>query len=476
VSCAIVIALAIGCSSAGPTGGAGGGPAGGAHGGFTISGKLDTSSGAIKPQDQPLGGTHTGTSTITHVVAVTPSSQNTQRIVTNVDPTGSFSIDLDPSRLWVLVFVDATKKGSDMIAGVFKAEGLHTVAPMQKGHADLGKVTLQGGEAHASMPYADLLAALGLDPSSALFLSSIDDMCLRVVNPDVDANGTIDVLEDKDFRLDFHVQFALRSSGQAVTTDDLVGKFLPDDVAIDYGGTGIYVSLKRSLVSAEWKSGIWASFDEPLVYSPVSTSGPPGAPKTCDVGASVPAPDMITMGYGDYASFGVYAQRGFDMPQGDYRFGVDANTLTFTDVKTRTDAELQGADNFIMPFVKLVKKDATCTSECNLSGIDYVWRKRTATGWVPATDAEVALVAGDQGGYVSVLLDNQPTKNVGWTVPKTPATGSVAWESANSPDPSVLAALATATTRDICHFGLSYDDKLGMRYFGSIQDVAGNCK
>ncbi len=35
--------------------------------------------------------------------------------------------------------------------------------------------------------------------------------------------------------------------------------------------------------------------------------------------------------------------------------------------------------------------------------------------------------------------------------------------------------LASMTTIEICHFGLSYDDKLGMRMFEGIANAPGTC-
>ncbi|HSO35326.1 MAG TPA: hypothetical protein VLT33_22510, partial [Labilithrix sp.] len=157
------------------------------------------------------------------------------------------------------------------------------------------------------------------------------------------------------------------------------------------------------------------------------------------------------------------------------RFGVGATTLTFTNVRTASDAQLAAAESFIMPYVRLVKTDPACSGACAIRTVDYEWRKRTAGGWIPATAGEVALVAGEQGGFLSVRLGNDPNKNIGFTIPATSVTGTVAWGMAMAPDAATKAAAVNATTADLCHIGLSYDDKLGMRYFGSIDDAVGTC-
>ena len=463
-------------SSSGGGGGSSGqsGPGGGATGGFMVRGRLasPTALGALHTLDLPSG---TPAKRVTHVMGVTPSSQNTRRVVAEVEADGSFALDLDPARLWVLVFVDAKQVGSEMVVGVFRAQGLDTLAPTKKGAVDLGEVTAKDGAADPSIAYDDLLSAMGVDRASALFLSSIDDMCLRVVNPDVDGNGKIDALEsgNADYRLDFHVQFAMQTD-HAVTVDDLVGAFLPDTVTLRYGGTGIYASFMRSQFPAGWEPSRWASFDEDVHYAPQGGMGP-GSPLVALAGTHVAAADLSTTGYGDYASVGLMATPGFDMPQGSYRFGIGPTTLTFSDVRTATDGQLQAAESFIMPYVRFVKTDPACTTACAISTIDYAWRKRTDAGWVPATAGEIALVAGEQGGFLSIRLGNDPAKNIGFTIPKETVTGSIAWGMAMTTDAATKVAAVHATSSDLCHVGLSYDDKLGMRYFGGMGDAPGTC-
>ncbi|HSO37928.1 MAG TPA: hypothetical protein VLT33_35615, partial [Labilithrix sp.] len=271
-----------GTSEPGP-GGRGGG------GGFMVTGHVAQApswGGGLRPMD---GTGPAAASRVTHVMGVTPSSQNTRRVVAKVDAQGKFALDLDPSRLWVLVFVDASKVGSEMVVGVFRAKGLDTMAPTKKGSTDLGEVTAKDGAAEVSLPYEDLLSALGIDAASALFLSSIDDMCLRVVNPDVDGDGTIDALEPgpADYRLDFHVQFAMRTD-HVVSVSDMVDAFLPDTVTLTYRGTGIYTSFMRAAFPPGWEGSRWASFDQELHYAPEGGMGP-GAPRVAAAGASIAA-------------------------------------------------------------------------------------------------------------------------------------------------------------------------------------------
>ena len=463
-----------GQSSGGSGNGSGSnGSNGGTAGGFSVKGNVALPSvlGTLHTQ----GGDGGVEKHVSHVMAITPSSQNTQRVVSEVDATGAFSLDLDPARLWVLVFVDSSKIGSDMIAGVFRAQGLDTVAPLHTGGVDLGAVSTTDGTATASLSYDDLLAALGIDAASALFLGSIDDMCLRYVNPDVDGDGVIDALQKNppSYLLDFHVQFALRTD-RSVAVDDMFDAFLPDTVTLSYGGTGIYASFPKTAFADGWEASRWASFDEEIHYAPNGgMSG--GGPLVAMPGSNIAASDISVTSFGDYSSLGAFAVPGFDMPNGNYRFGAGSKTLTFTNVRTATDARLAAASDFIMPFIRFVRTDPSCTTACAISTIDYEWRKRTDAGWITATAGEVALVAGDQGGFLSIRLDNDMNKNIGFTLPATSVTGTVPWGMAMTPDAATKVAAVHATTSDLCHIGLSYDDKMGMRYFGAISDAVGTC-
>lgn len=454
----------------GPGGQGGSGPGGG---GFRVSGKVSqlaissaraTSASALagEPEPEPK--------TVTHVLAVTPSSQSNGRVLSEVGEDGSFSLDLNPSQLWVLVFVDATKTGADMIAGVFRTDGVNTLAPMHEGGADLGTVEVADGVATAGMPYDAFLEALGLDPAAALLLGRHDDMCLRVVNPDIDGNGELDVLEKgKRFLLDFHVGFGLIKGGHEVGLDDMLGQFLPADLAIAYRRTGIYGAFSQSFASGDWQPSIWAEFDAPLTFAPPALPGSPPSPNR--TASSLNADDLFVSGWGDMSTIGAMGVPGADLPQGTYRFGFSDKTLTFTNVATRSDAELGRAEDFLMPFLKFVPSDPNCQSDCAVASIEYEWRKRTESGWVTATKAEVDVITGEGGGYLSFRVDNDIEAIGGLMLPRAPVTGSLPWSSVRAEGgPGAAERVAAATTGRMCHVGLSYDDKLGMRYFGDVQN------
>jgi hypothetical protein len=443
---------------------------GGGGAGFEVSGVLaQTAAGKS-------GGGQGAEKTVTHIMAVTPSSQNTQRIIAPVSSDGHFKLTLDPARPWVLVFVDANRVGKDMIAGVFKADVLDTLTPAAEGKADLGAVSVSDGKATSGIAYSDLLRALGLDARTAGLIGAMDDLCLRYVNPDIDGDGVLDATQpDHGALLDFHVGFALAQAGHSLTVADIVGAFPDAAATVTYGGTGIYASFPASFYGGDLATTASVTFAEPIH---VSTFGPGGHVQEFAAGTPIGGADLILGLYGDYRSLGVFATPGYDMPQGEYVFDLGPTTLTFTEVRTRSDAELVAGEDLLMPFLRIVPTDSACVSGCAIGAIDYKWMKRTAAGWIDATLPEITLVVADQGGYISIVkAHDNGDQHIGFLLPIGAIAGTIPWAAAGANLAGLTAAeMAATTTDELCHFGLSYDDKLGMRMFGSIGNAPGTCE
>lgn len=412
---------------------------------------------------------------ITHVMGVSPSHgwltlRGSRRVVAKVAPDGTFSVGLAPNRLWVLVFVDATKVGSDMIVGALHAKGLATLAPSKQAQVNLGDMTVKDGIVEASVPYEDLLSAMGVDEASAQYLSSVDDICLRMVNPDIDGNGRIDALEGRqnDYRLDFHVSFQWRNE-RIVSVADIVGAFLPDTVSLEHRSTEIVASFERGGMTNDYWSTMTASFDEELHYTPNGTEGAPGTTRVARPGSIIPPADIFR----SEGSAGLMAIPGFDIPQGTHRFRIGGRALTFTNVRTPTAAQLAAAESFIVPFVRLAPVESSCVTACTIHTVDYEWRKRTATGWTLATPGELALVRGDNEVLMTMLPASDEAHGIGFWIPNNRAIGSIPWSSALTD--MTRTALASVTTSELCNVRFDYDDKLGTRYFGSLADAKRTC-
>lgn len=398
---------------------------------------------------------------VTHVMAVTASSQNVQRVLAEVDADGQFALDVDAARPWVVVFLDATRVGSDMVLGVFRAQALDTLpATAEASDVRLGNVAVIDGAASGDVPYASLLAALGLDAAAAADVGEVDDVCLRYVNPDVDADGVIDVeQEGHGFGLDFHVQLAMLVDGRAATVADLVGAFLPEDTVPSYGGTGIYVSYPQGYAGEE---GAAVRFDDDAT---IVRTGASGGVTWVAAGTPISGSSLVGNRYGDMRSFGVFAAPGHPLPQGTYRFTVGGRTLTFDRVRTPSDMMLAGVHGYLLPFIKLVPSDPSCRGRCALAGVEYEWRRLVDGAWRRATEEELALFVGDQGGYLSVRRGSELNgEGLGVVIPAAPAAGRLEGK-----------AFEGLWSTDLCHLGLSVDDKLGIRAFAGIANSPGSC-
>jgi hypothetical protein len=426
---------------------------------FSIRGTLSSLnvSGKSAPQSMNVGALVD--QTVTHVMAVSPTSQNAERVLSPVAGDGSFSLAVDPNRPYVLVFIDSSQTGPDMILGAFESNTLDSLAPLTEGEADLGSVTIDGTTetATGSIAYDDLLASLGLSSEAALALGEEDDLCLRYINPDMDGDGLLDIEEaDHNFMLDFHVRYNMETGpGVTAPVESLIGSFLPDTVGVRYTGTGIYAAIPTAFYSG--------SFD--------------GASVT--LGSHPPITTNITgPSFGDYRSLGPNWDPGTDIPQGTYLFSFGGKTLTFTNVVTRTDAEFTAATGIIMPFIKFNQTDPACetaSGTCTIASIDYKWMKRTDAGWTDATLEELALFVSNSGGYLSVKTDASSTEAIGLPIPMTSVSGTVAWTAENAylPDGMTAEEMEAMPSSPLCNLGLSYDDKLGMRIFSGFADSAG---
>jgi hypothetical protein len=410
---------------------------------------------------------------IDHVVAVAPTSLQA-RAYSPVGSDGSFALDIDTAHPWILVFVDSTRIGADMIAGVLGAGTLDTLTPIAAGGVDLGAVTVdESGQASAGLAYGDLLAALGLDPAAAEFLGAIDDVCLRYVNPDLDGDGELDVLQpDRRFLLDFHVQRAMIEDGESATLADLVGRFLdPATTTSQFGGTGVYVSVPSTFWNGTTAEAA-LTFSGDVYYQTLEGAG------SAPAGTPVSGAALMGNDFGDMRSVGLYAAPGYDLPQGTYEAALGEETITFTSVATLTDAELSTAEGTLLPFARFTPVELGCTEACAIASLDVEWRKRTSDAWVLATADELALTVSDGAAFASLRVGTDgATETIGIALPVTEPTSSVPWLAANVFLAGIdEATFASLTTDELCHFGLSYDDKLGMRHFAGIGNAPGTCE
>ncbi|HEY0989003.1 MAG TPA: hypothetical protein VGD80_18170 [Kofleriaceae bacterium] len=399
-----------------------------------------------------------GGRTITHVMAVNPETASPQRTIGKVASDGSFELSVDTGKPYVLVFIDSTAVGADMVVAMFRARTLDTLSPQLAGHLDLGDMEVDPNAQTASLgiPYDDLLAGLGLSSAAAEYLGAVDDLSLRYANPDIDGDGVIDMEQDHHYALDFHVRANMRigsSTGRNVTVDDVTDHFLADTGAAVatpvFNLTSAYALYPASLDSTQYvvQGAPSSALQHGAAFSVRHADGSPPSAMT----------SFSSLGFGDTAGWGpdysYESSPGLELPGSGgspatlaYTLGAIGKTLTFTNVVTRTRASLTDAGTLAI-FVRLVTADA------RYSSIDYRWMKRaSASSWVPATAEEIALTISGDGGHVSFHRAPSWHNEFGATIPAQPA-GSIAW------------SWETSGPDDICGLAVSYDDKLGLRHF-----------
>ncbi|HEX2879437.1 MAG TPA: hypothetical protein VHO25_07860 [Polyangiaceae bacterium] len=480
-SCAAALALLAGCGDGDANAEQSGGATNAnpvsaspvADGMFRIQGVLGSSTtAAAQTAGDPglrLQAMTTGSDrNISHVMALNPEASSPRRTLVEVESDGSFQLDVETGLPYVLVFIDASAVGAEMVVGIFRAQTLDTLAPsVDGGELDLGEVSMDegSGSANAGIGYDALLAQLGLSAEAAEYLGAIDDLSLRYANPDLDGNGTLDVLEEHEFALDFHVRANTFKGpeGAEAAVADITDRFLDDAGAematVRFNLASIYLLYDATFDSTEYVL--------PNQGNTMLQNGGAFVALASD-GAAVTAPTSYSgvffgsgRGFGPDYSWGIDPQIELPGSGGSpasyvFTLGGIATDITFVNIVTRTRASL-ASEGLLVPFIKLN------TAEGLLSSVDYKWLKSGAQAWIPASAEEVATVVNENGGGASIHISGN--SEVFLSIP-TEAQGTIQWgenlDSNGSIDSQQIAALSPS---DLCGIAVSYDDKLGMRIF-----------
>lgn len=450
-------------SSGSGSGGSGSGDSGSSSSGFTVSGALSSTTVASISKGKSVSGT------ATHIMAVTPTVGGTTCKQGTIGSDGKFSVELTGLKPWLMYFYDRTRTGSGMFLGRIHSSVWDAFLPgSATGSADLGTLTIDAatGKASSSKSHSDILSAFGVTSALGGFMGKLDDAIRRYSNPDMDGDGEVDCNSNKNkFMMDFHVHFMMQLSGNNATFTDIIDNYLPDTVTATYSGTGIYIAYPTSFSTATTGSVKFQDTD-------VTTTEGGAIPKNTATSA------VTENAFSGHYGFGPNTTTTSELPTGTIIFTFGGKTVTYTDVQAPTLAELTAPTGRILPFIKFVKSDSSCTSSCTLASVDYKWMKKTETGWTAADTAELeVLVAGDGANIgVRVGSDTDDGRRFEFTIPKTAASGSITWTTSNARLTGITAAEFNAvTTTQLCHLGLSYDDQIGMRYFESISNASGTC-
>ena len=397
--------------------------------------------------------------TATHVVALNTDSGESRAAVVNSD--GTFAVEIDREAAWVMAWVDATATGTGMLLGRFASGSLDTLSPAAGGSGlGMGRVVLNGdagGAVSLETGHGQLLEALAISETAAATLGELDDVSLRYINPDIDGNGQLDAVEGKRFTLDFHNRFyGRKANGDDLVMADLKNAFPPADVSFPYRGSGIVPELSSGLFGGSFPTAYSWTFEQDVTSTDCTNgnNNVVAAGIACAVDAS-----------SDDAS---YSKRrvGLEValpPEGTYVLNAADKKLTWTDVKI---SDFSAGEGFLALFVRMD------VSEENLTGISYRWMKKQADGtWALAGTEEISLLVKPGSPGVNLKVDGDASgKSLGFVVGLTPE-GSVLLSDESVYLEGLTAADISAGIswdRVLENPGISYDDKLGMRFFFGV--------
>ncbi len=425
------------------------------------SSKKKSDSDSIRLKGSVVNQTAKGTIIADYVYAVNtcPEYGSTWRQKVSFEADGSFKIDLSKGDPWIIAFIDSTQVGPNMIKGILRAEQLNSVVPKSfdsEKSVDTGELTIDdsGNAAVTAAVYETFIGSLGMTTSEAATLGAMDDLMLRYINPDINGNGVIDI--DDPAMPEYSLTFwhTYRYGDATLITNIQNGTALPVDSAISYEGAAPEIRIVKTAsgiysgVPPKWSLG-WTNSGNYGDVNPAEwTSGTPGIGVTfndTDTGLKVMFPATAT-----------------DVPDGTYTYkfysaeaaaSPDA-TLTFTNVSTMADATV--TTNFIFPF-PVFNADASG----NVTTIDYTWMKKGASGFVPATAADIEMIIGKNsaeikwytasgGDEVGAYITLKPYNN------QFAATGTV-----NFSDATAGASLSPKRA-DIINLGISFTAKIGL--------------
>lgn len=388
----------------------------------------------------------------------------------------------DEATPWIVAYIDATKVGAEMLVSRFGSETLDTLSPVASatGRLQLGDVdAVADGQATVDATYEDVLAATEMSTETASAIGAIDDVSLRYINPDINNDGVLDMpIRDAagvvtgtrmKFGLDFHNRFNLVGPDmQLVGLNSLKNKFVDEalgglaNVRVNFTGTGISPELEKDLFSgapATYKWKLDGAVD--LNHSATCAENPSAT--------TVPAGTWCTQTYTENVNYSRY-QLGIEVklpPEGTYTLEASGKTFTWTNVKV---SDFNGGVGFVALFVKYIvdEKNTVDTTDDVMTGLAYKYMQRTATSWVPATDETLKLLIKGSGGKISMHFEEW-SKECGIDVAKS-STGTLNFESLHceNVDQTTMDDLAAGRGILWSRFtgaGVSYDDKLGMRFF-----------
>lgn len=406
------------------------------------------------------------TETVTDVLAVNPETGNVSCQVVDIEDDGSFSVPITNGHFWGFYFINRLRQGQNMFLGWLRSGRTDAlITNSTSGTLNLGTVTVDNaaGTASSDQNTSDITSGLGLDSETADNLDDMDDVAGRYSNPDADNDGEIDCSQSSGLMLDFHIRFDMQINGTNATVNDIIDAFY-DTATPRYNSTGVYVNYLNTYSSAT--TGTVTFVDSDVIIE---------GGTTIEANTEIDE-DAAENSFGEYNSYGVNLSGSGELPSGAIVFKFGTKEVTFTNIETPSLTTLNAPTGRIFPFVRFDLATTGCTENCALSGISYKWMKKTASGWTAATTTELGLIVKDNSANIGIRIGGDANKYIGVLIPEDSISGTITWEADNFTLTGATEAEFNAfVTTQICHVGLSHEDKLGMKYFQNITNSNDDC-
>jgi len=418
----------------GPTGDPFDGPTGdpfGGGSGFDVSGQLTISVPAANIVGSKSYQDNGTTIDYAYAVNTTMLNNGDNNRLSPIGADGSFSMELTKGDAWVLLFLDSTQHGPAMIKGIFKADvsgsgiSLDTIKTSSDSGdgTDLGSMELDPDTQETNLDTTKLsgfLSDVGLSTHGAETYGALDDQMLKFINPDIDDDGIIDILEtDLDEPIP---EFAFQ---QWFTYDYGDATDMENTLADLKAGSLPSMNLQPTFLSMS--SNLWS-------YGPAGLGDAEQAaynksyyearPKFIfevrdpnDPNTVLYSTGTLTMKNKNDFDLGFQVESlapdvNGKIPEGTYIYKTLAvnddpvNDLIFCNVKTLDDVD--NPENFVVPFPQF-----NTDGNDNIISVTFHWKIYRGGAFVDATSEEVSLVAGNgvaQVDWESALPSEPDTK------------------------------------------------------------------
>lgn len=414
----------------------------------------------------------------THVYAVSPEADLVDRILAPLDAEGKFVLDLNLGRSYVLGVIDSTKTGALMVRGYIDVGGVHAFPVEVEGVFDMGAIAQRDGSTWTSefAPTKGFLTQLGVSSTVATMLAAQDGLALRLLNPDVDNNGTLDLNETgKSFLADVLVRFEAQKVGAVVASvDDIRLGAVPaiTNFALDSALASPVVASFGYFTTNSETSTTLRYIDAEGVVTKISPTGFPDLNTDTDGTFGAGA----WSGGSAFQALELALQPTSDLPRGEIRvaFAPSSTRLTFFPMLPQTGADFRQGYNHAFAYVYLSETGgvgACASAPCTFVSLGYRWRVATDTGVRDATLTDLHGLVSSRGASFKFTVGL--TDEVSIAIPTNAVEGTIAWDPMNANLGNVTGTNFLALTRtNLCNTRVEHFDRFGLRYRYRIAKAA----